>query len=156
MASPSLELAALCERDPDRGYAFRSRVPDVPIETDFDKLLLDSRLDAVLVATPPSTHYALCRQALQAGKHVLDVATHPPRSGLPADISWGAGRTEIGVQAPWSAFARAGIFVRSPHHPNPGDLHADEDPHHRHHRCPGRARVRCSRRRWPYRRNFPQ
>ena len=80
-ASPSLELAALCERDPDRGYTFRSRVPDVPIKTDFDKLLLDPRLDAVLVATPPSTHYALCRHALQAGKHVLDEATHPPRSG---------------------------------------------------------------------------
>jgi predicted dehydrogenase len=71
MASPSLELAALCERDPERGYAFRSRALDVPIETDFDTLLLDPTLDAVLVATPPNTHYALCRQALQAGKHVL-------------------------------------------------------------------------------------
>jgi predicted dehydrogenase len=71
ISSPGLELAALCERDPARTDAFAQRNPDVAVEADFDKLLLDPLLDAVLVATPPNTHYPLCKRALQAGKHVL-------------------------------------------------------------------------------------
>ncbi len=71
MASSDLDLVAVCERDPVRAEAFLSRVKDVPVVSDFAELLLDPELDAVLVATPPSTHHALCKQALQAGKHVL-------------------------------------------------------------------------------------
>lgn len=70
-ASPHLSLAALCERDGRRAAAFSSRTPDVPVEADFGELLRDPELDAVLVATPPNTHHTLCRQALEAGKHVL-------------------------------------------------------------------------------------
>jgi predicted dehydrogenase len=71
MASSAMELHALCERDPQRADAFRSRVPGVTIASDFDELLLDPSLDAVVIATPPQTHYSLCKRALQAGKHVL-------------------------------------------------------------------------------------
>jgi predicted dehydrogenase len=70
-ASSAMRLAALCERDATRADAFRARMPGVTIESDFDQLLLDPSLDAVVVATPPNTHYALCKRALQAGKHVL-------------------------------------------------------------------------------------
>ncbi len=71
ISSSSMELAALCERDSGRADAFRARTPGVTIESDFDQLLLDPSLDAVVVATPPNTHYSLCKRALQAGKHVL-------------------------------------------------------------------------------------
>lgn len=71
IASPELELHALCERDAARGAAFGRRTPGIPLVDDFDTLLLDPLLDAVLIATPPSTHHALCRRALLAGKHVL-------------------------------------------------------------------------------------
>jgi predicted dehydrogenase len=71
MSSSSMQLAALCERDTQRADAFRARMPGVAIESDFDELLLDPALDAVVIATPPSTHYTLCKRALQAGKHVL-------------------------------------------------------------------------------------
>jgi predicted dehydrogenase len=70
-ASSAMRLAALCERDSTRADAFRARMPGVTIESDFDQLLLDPSIDAVVVATPPNTHYALCKRALQAGKHVL-------------------------------------------------------------------------------------
>jgi predicted dehydrogenase len=70
-ASSAMRLAALCERDARRADAFRARMPGVTIESDFDQLLLDPSVDAVVVATPPNTHYALCKRALQAGKHVL-------------------------------------------------------------------------------------
>ena len=68
---PELELAALCERDSARAAAFQARVPDVPVFSDYDALLADPTLDAVLIATPPRTHHALARAALEAGKHVL-------------------------------------------------------------------------------------
>jgi predicted dehydrogenase len=70
-ASSAMRLAALCERDSGRADAFRARMPGITIESDFDQLLLDPSVDAVVVATPPSTHYALCKRALLAGKHVL-------------------------------------------------------------------------------------
>jgi predicted dehydrogenase len=70
-ASSAMRLAALCERDAGRADAFRARMPGVAIEPDFEQLLLDPSLDAVVVATPPNTHHALCKRALQAGKHVL-------------------------------------------------------------------------------------
>ena len=68
---PELELAALCERDDSRAAAFRQRVPDVPVFADLDQVLADPSIDAVLVATPPRTHYDIARAALEAGKHVL-------------------------------------------------------------------------------------
>jgi len=71
MGSAPMDLAALCERDPLRADAFRVRMPGVRIESEFDELLLDPSLDAVVIATPPNTHYSLCKRALQAGKHVL-------------------------------------------------------------------------------------
>jgi predicted dehydrogenase len=70
-SSTTMRLAALCERDAQRADAFRARMPGVTIESDFDQLLLDPSLDAVVIATPPVTHYSLCKRALQAGKHVL-------------------------------------------------------------------------------------
>ncbi|MDP8909134.1 MAG: Gfo/Idh/MocA family oxidoreductase [Chloroflexota bacterium] len=70
-SSSTMQLAALCERDPGRADAFRVRMPGAKVEADFDQLLLDPSLDAVVIATPPNTHYPLCKRALQAGKHVL-------------------------------------------------------------------------------------
>jgi predicted dehydrogenase len=43
----------------------------VRIESDLDELLLDPRIQAVAIATPPRTHHDLVRRALEAGKHVL-------------------------------------------------------------------------------------
>jgi predicted dehydrogenase len=71
VASCAMELAGLCERDQQRADAFRARMPGVRVESDLEALLLDASIDAVIVATPPTTHYALCKRALMAGKHVL-------------------------------------------------------------------------------------
>jgi predicted dehydrogenase len=68
---PELELAALCERDASRAAAFQQRVPGVPVFSDLDTVLDDPSIDAVVVATPPRTHYPIVGAALDAGKHVL-------------------------------------------------------------------------------------
>lgn len=48
-----------------------SRFPFLETSTDHRALLDDRRIEAVVVATPTSTHAALVREALDAGKHVL-------------------------------------------------------------------------------------
>jgi|HubBroStandDraft_4_1064222.scaffolds.fasta_scaffold30378_2 predicted dehydrogenase len=68
---PELRLMGLCETDPVRAEDFKRRNPDVQVEPDLDALLLDPRVHAVAIATPPRTHYDLARRALEAGKHVL-------------------------------------------------------------------------------------
>jgi len=68
---PEFNLAGLCERDEKRLQDFRLRNPGVPCERHLDVALADPTLEAVAIATPPHTHHALVRKALEAGKHVL-------------------------------------------------------------------------------------
>src|SRR4051794_36083075 len=68
---PELEFAGLCERDAERAGAFSSRNPGAAVFPALAEMLADPTLDAVLVATPPHTHHAIVKAALEAGKHVL-------------------------------------------------------------------------------------
>jgi predicted dehydrogenase len=65
------ELAWLCDLDAGHRDRFAARYPGARITASFDEMLADDTLDAVVVATPVPTHYALAKQALEAGKHVL-------------------------------------------------------------------------------------
>jgi len=55
------------ERAAEAGAA----LPGVEVASSYDELIADSRVQAVLIATPPETHGPLARQALEAGKHVF-------------------------------------------------------------------------------------
>jgi predicted dehydrogenase len=59
------------EMDEKRRKAVSERFPTVSVTDDFGDLLGDDRVDAVVVATPTSTHANIVSQALDAGKHVL-------------------------------------------------------------------------------------
>jgi predicted dehydrogenase len=65
------ELTWLCDADPVRRETFAARYPRARMSGDFDELLADPELDAVVVATPVPTHYELAKRALQAGKHTF-------------------------------------------------------------------------------------
>jgi predicted dehydrogenase len=45
--------------------------PDVEVGSDAAQAFADPRVQAVVIATPTATHYALVKEALEAGKHVL-------------------------------------------------------------------------------------
>jgi len=47
------------------------RNAELPGHSDFAALLADPTVDAVVIATPPAPRFALARQALEAGKHVM-------------------------------------------------------------------------------------
>jgi predicted dehydrogenase len=65
------ELTWLCDVDEEHRATFGTRYPRARVTADFDELLADPELDAVVIATPVPTHYELARRGLEAGKHVL-------------------------------------------------------------------------------------
>jgi predicted dehydrogenase len=64
-------LQAVCEVDPARLADTASRYPACRAVTDFDEILGADDLEAVVLATPASSHHGHCRAVLEAGKHVL-------------------------------------------------------------------------------------
>jgi predicted dehydrogenase len=70
-ASPQTELVAICDRDESRLKAIGRQYPGARLYADADEAFAADDIDAVCVATPVATHYALVKAALEAGKHVL-------------------------------------------------------------------------------------
>ena len=63
------DLTWRCDSAPRSELA--SRYPHAQFTGSFTEMLADPQLEAVVIATPAPTHFALARQALEAGKHVL-------------------------------------------------------------------------------------
>lgn len=68
---PDVRLAAVCDPDPRRLTHLAKCHPEVGGHTDINEMLGDVRIDALVVATPVSSHFALAKAGLLAGKHVL-------------------------------------------------------------------------------------
>jgi predicted dehydrogenase len=64
------EVSRLCDISAHRRTEFAQRYPNAQVTADFDELLVDE-VDAVVIATPVTTHYELAQRALDAGKHVF-------------------------------------------------------------------------------------
>jgi len=69
--SPHAELVAVCDSRPEALAPLARRYPGVRQTTDFAEILADDSIEAVVVATPISTHYPLARAALENGKHTF-------------------------------------------------------------------------------------
>jgi predicted dehydrogenase len=65
------DLRYLVDLDPSLRESFAHRYPHARVTGEFDEALDDPELEAVVVATPVPTHYALAKRALEAGKHVF-------------------------------------------------------------------------------------
>jgi predicted dehydrogenase len=59
------------DRDETRLDEVRSRFPDVKVTDDASVAISDDLVDAVVVATPTTTHYNLAKEAIARRKHVL-------------------------------------------------------------------------------------
>lgn len=64
-------LAMICDRDPTTLAKLSQSHPGVPVTLDYGEVLADESIDAVVIATPASTHHRLAMQAMEAGKHVF-------------------------------------------------------------------------------------
>jgi predicted dehydrogenase len=65
------DLRWLCDLSPDLLDEAAKAHPQARRTSDFQDLLTDPEVDAVVIATPVVTHYELAKQALSAGKHVF-------------------------------------------------------------------------------------
>jgi predicted dehydrogenase len=68
---PQTQLAVCCDQDPQALSRLRMIYPQADTTTQYREVLADRSIDAVVVATPARSHYALARDALLADKHVL-------------------------------------------------------------------------------------
>jgi predicted dehydrogenase len=68
---PGADVRWLCDLDTDRAQAVVGRYSTVAVTADYEQVLADPDVDAVVVATPAGSHAPLGLAALDAGKHVL-------------------------------------------------------------------------------------
>jgi predicted dehydrogenase len=68
---PGSQVVAVSDLREDRLANLRSRYPAIKATNNAMEIFADSTIDAVVIATPVSTHFSLAMQALHAGKHVL-------------------------------------------------------------------------------------
>jgi predicted dehydrogenase len=61
----------VADKRPDRCALVKNRYPGVAVTEDYEEMLNDPKVDAIVVATPVCSHHILARQALESGKHVL-------------------------------------------------------------------------------------
>ncbi len=67
----SASVATICDVNGDALTIISRRYPGIPTTNAFEDVLDNEAIDAVVIATPVSTHYELATAALRAGKHVL-------------------------------------------------------------------------------------
>lgn len=65
------KLLWVCDKKPGRLQFIHERFPDIPLTDDYEKVLRDRAVEAVVIATPVSTHRDCALAALEAGKHVF-------------------------------------------------------------------------------------
>lgn len=65
------EVVWVVDRDAARLEQVRRRFAEIRVGDDVAAVIAADRVDALVVATPTSTHHAVARAALDAGKHVL-------------------------------------------------------------------------------------
>ena len=71
MANPNTNVVSVCDRAPSRLEKVRALYPSVKLTCNSEELIADTKIDAVVIATPVAGHFDLAMAALHAGKHVF-------------------------------------------------------------------------------------
>jgi predicted dehydrogenase len=66
-----VQVKYACDRMPARLEKIQKRYPAIICTTEYQEVLNDPEVQAIIIATPVHTHFPLALQALQANKHVL-------------------------------------------------------------------------------------
>jgi predicted dehydrogenase len=69
--SPDCQLKVLCDESEARLNHMRRLHPDLATTHQYEDLLKDRELDAIVIATPVRYHYPMAKAALAVGKHVF-------------------------------------------------------------------------------------
>src|ERR1700736_1402788 len=71
MEAPGSAVVAVCDLREERLSPLRKLYPTLRTFSNPEELARDQAVDAVVIATPVSSHFDLAMAALRAGKHVL-------------------------------------------------------------------------------------
>lgn len=71
LAHPAFSVASVWDRNDEINTQIANRFPTVSIAKDASKIISDSEIDLVYIATPPITHVAYGLQVIGAGKALL-------------------------------------------------------------------------------------
>jgi predicted dehydrogenase len=71
MALPDTDVIAVSDARIESLHQVLVNYPQIQVTTKYQELLQNPQIDAIVIATPASTHYDLALAVLQAGKHVL-------------------------------------------------------------------------------------
>lgn len=71
MEFPGVSMVKCCDTENTRLDRIRRRFPGIVTCGRHEELLADRDIDAIIVSTPASTHYAIVKECLEAGKDVL-------------------------------------------------------------------------------------
>lgn len=68
---PSCQLRVMCDVSEERLRHLRNLYPEVEGETNYNRMLTDSGVDAVVIATSVKHHFPMAKASLLAGKHTF-------------------------------------------------------------------------------------
>jgi predicted dehydrogenase len=85
--NPDVEVRWICDLDRERLATYRRRYPSARVSTRIERVLGDQGVEAVIIATPVNTHYALAAQVIEAGKHAFVEKPLAPSSSLADDLA---------------------------------------------------------------------
>lgn len=68
---PDCRLVAVCDKDKAQTARAAAMYPACKVTEDYRELVENPEINAILIATPVSTHFQLAKDALEAGKDVL-------------------------------------------------------------------------------------
>lgn len=71
MQAPGAQVVAVSDMRADRLAIVQRHYPSVTATANFREVIQNPKVDAVVIATPVTTHYDLAELALRSGKHVL-------------------------------------------------------------------------------------
>jgi len=63
-------VRVICDIHAGHRAEMNQTYPDIPTSESIDNILSDPSIAAIVLATPPATHFPLARKVINAGKHV--------------------------------------------------------------------------------------
>jgi predicted dehydrogenase len=70
LAAPDAAVRVVCDIHEESRMELQRKFPGLPTTDSLDHVLGYPEIDAVILITPPATHYSLAKKVLQSGKHV--------------------------------------------------------------------------------------
>lgn len=107
---PQARLVVSCDTDPLRLKMVQERFPLLSVTDSLDEVLSNRWIDAVIVATPASTHYEVAKRVLLAGKHVMVEKPMTTDSAQAEELTFLAEEKKLTLMVGLTFFYNSGLY----------------------------------------------